>query len=653
MSQKSSNVPVCRLRIDPALVETFRRLHGGINEIGTRIVRDIGLRYEYDKSTGNLDILGPDADILALAVETLRFWVEEDDFPTTGVTCQVGYPNRGLVIWRFHGDYAKKFDHLFTEDIARLKLTTSVNIKAIPNKRNPEYVELFCHFSVYQKIKDEIKRITGELGNVFQDDFFIPSSDRKKAKKFAVNIRKNNTVLFALKDYPDKVRILMFGRNQADVMRARKEWVNQLRILSKDTESMESSKGPGSELISASVVGDNASSVFSEQVDPAKNHDTSITKAKQLVRSNSNIMSTLIQNKVSKASSFNKELSPRGPKKDNSNFPRPLDFVYPVQKEGLSSIPPNDPEQASHEQQVEDVFVRSILESDGFTKNLVKRDATGKYEWVADDGTASMKSKRSTMVSNRIYVHHQVTVPSEQVPIQHIDKDKKESGVKQRQGKSQVNNRNVRQVVNASTNMKGRGKTNTRNNNLKTKSTQSYNQTRNQPVKKGSVATRNSLKPVPKAQRRPRTNKAPPPQPAFKYNINVSGLNISLYKDSIAKVNSMDALVNVVMSDLKTGDKVAKEMLNEVGKQVIDEINVNLSINGEVETADNIVTSAGKLPALGIIHVVSPVWKCYTVWEECASDLHKAIYNTLKTAESHKYRKIAMPTIGSGLFLLL
>ena len=143
-------------------------------------------------------------------------------------------------------------------------------------------------------------------------------------------------------------------------------------------------------------------------------------------------------------------------------------------------------------------------------------------------------------------------------------------------------------------------------------------------------------------------------QSNIRYHINVNGLDIFMYRHNVVKLNNMDALVNVVDNSIQKGGFIARDMAASAGKQVDDEIKVFLFNNGPLKVAETCVTSAGKIPCLGIINVARPKWSDYeTVEEKCAIDLHTAIYNTLKTAEKHKYRKIGLPTICSGKYKLL
>ncbi|XP_053389986.1 uncharacterized protein LOC128552934 [Mercenaria mercenaria] len=643
----------CRLRIDPVLVDKFRRLQGGINEVGTKIVRDFGLRYQYDKNRGTLELIGPDTEILGLAVETLRFWVEDDEFPDTGITCQVGYPNRNNVIWRFHGDYAKKFDHLFAEDIAKLKLVTSFNIKAVPTKRNPEYVELYCHFSVYHQVKSEVKRITKEISRIFQNDFFIPKSDFLKARDFARSKISDDKVLYALKEYPDnKVRVWLFARDQMDVIRAKKEWVLHVGIIARENEFTETVKSSNS-IKSASFYGHPASEIASEMSGPTKRRDKSIEEAeqepkpKQMVQTTLNLSSSRSKLK-SQTRSSNISISSQGPRVDNSNFPRPPNFVYPINKEPLEGSNVSNADDI--EERPSNPFVANAELLDGFNGDGIldsSNPALGEAKWVKEDETNLYPARNlARPVQNRIYVHHQVNDPQFQNP--HPQSTNSENSTAPEQIGKLVVHPEMNLVENERYNPTHHSKS------VLTSVTDPRQapaiKRGNKGVRPGERATKKTTKVNATTRQKRPVLKAKKPPPTIRYNINVNGLDIYMYKHDISKLSNMDALVNVVAPSLKEGDHIARTLFAEAGKKIQDELDIHLRLHGEENMGENVVTSAGKLPALGMIHVVSPIWQKYTVWEDCASDLHKALYDTLKTAETHKYRRIGIPTIGSEPF---
>ena len=651
MTQKGGQEEQVRLRIDPVLVDKFRRLQGGINEVGTKIVQDLGLRYQFDKIRGTLDLIGPDTEILGLAVETLRFWVEDDDFPDTGITCQVGYPNRSMVIWRFHGDFAKKFDHLFADDISKLKLIPSVNIKAVPTKRNPEYVELYCHFSVYNQVKGDVRRISKDLGRIYHDDFFIPKSDSVKARDFARSKINDKKILYALKEYPDnKVRVWIFARDHIDVIRARKEWVLHVGILARENEYIEQTVNKANSIRSASFYGHPASEIASEISGPTQN-DSSIMikpdqqqpKAKPMVQTTFNLSSSRSR-LTNKSKASNKSRSSLRTHADNPNFPRPPDFVYPIQRD------PTREENTSNisgdvEEAVTNPFVANADFIDGFNTSGTL-DSTnqmlGGAKWIKEEETKLYPTKHyGHPVPHRTYLHHEVDGPQNQ---------------SQQQSRSDVNGTDQlgKLVVHPEKNLveNERYKPTPQSKSVLTSVTDPRQapaiRKGNKGVRPGGKTTATKAKVNAATRQKRPVLKAKKPAPNIRYNINVNGLDIYMYKQNISKLTNMDALVNVVSSDLKEGGKIATDIFTDGGKQIEDELDIHLRLYGKVKMGENVVTSAGRLPALGLIHVVSPVWSKYTVWEDCATDLHKALYDTLKTAEIHKYRRIAIPTIGSG-----
>ncbi|KAL4231079.1 Poly (ADP-ribose) polymerase [Mactra antiquata] len=632
----------CRLRVDPVLVDKLRRYPGGINEVGVKVVRDLGLRYIYDKHRGILDLIGPDTEILGLAIETLRFWVEDDAFPDTGITCQVGYPNRRMVIWRFHGDYAKKFDHLFANDIRKLRSIASVHIKAIPSKQNPEYIELFCHFTVYHQVKDDVARISNELSRIYHDDFFIPSSDFFKARDFAQSKNNDEKVLYALKEYPaHKVRVWIFARDHKDVLRARKEWVSHVGIIARDNEFTETRMDEGS-IRSASFFIHPSSAIGSERSEPVPISNMVNTKSEHIVTNNSKKATDVNMNRSTQRNKPKmnnvKKVSPRvRPEYDNSNFPRPIDFVYPVNYE--PEISEVNLEQEQDKSPRNPFFDDTI---DEVTDSAPQETALGSIaRWVKDDEKGLYTSRSiQAKPNNRIYVHQQVNDGSGSQTRSFIPRPIKGAP-----------------VVHPETNLVAKERYNptSQNKSILTNDTNPNKSLKNRRYNKkwlpGTKIAKTSTKRgvtinASERQKRPPL-KASKPTPTIRYNINVNGLDIYMYKHDITKVTNMDAIANVVAANLKTGGVTATNVLTEAGKQVKDELDVHLSLYGEAKTSDSVVTSAGRLSALGIIHVVSPIWNDYTVWEDCASDLHKAIYNALKTAETHKYRKIAIPTIGA------
>ena len=625
-------------------MDKFKRLRGGINEVGTKIVRDIGLRYEYDRLTGTLDILGPDPDILSLAIETLRFWVDEDLYPRSGITCQVGYPNKGIVFWRFHGDYARKFDHLFEYEIENLKKIPSLNIKAVPSKKNLEFVEIYCNFGTYHRVKDEIMRISSELAKIHQDDFFVPISDFHKARRFAKSKGRDTSVLFALKEYmnSDRFRVWIFARDYGEIIRARKEWVNHVGKIARDTTFEErrtiyDHRTEESSLESAQFFGTEPSreSDLPKQNDlPKHKHNL---ERKSFRGSNASLNKLKLNQKGRKKDKS--EMSVSGSNYDNMNYPRPDHMFYPVQKDfyDVSADESQEPEQHHNNPWLDPSLLQSHT-NHGHDRAFQQPHHMPQAKWVTEPSYQLYQAKRPNRPDelNRIYMHHQVHKPG--------DNDSNTELTLVRHPETNLIKENIvslrkSQIITAVTDDRFAPKMETRQPLTARENAMNSKKTSQQ---LGAVRQ-------PQAFHSRKQMKHKEAQSNVRYHINVNGLDIFMYRQSVVKLTNVDALVNVVDSSLQEGGHIAKDMAAATGKQVEDEIKVYLFNNGPLKISDSCVTSAGRIPCLGIINVATPKWEDYSgVEEKCAIDLHTAIYNALKTAEKHKYRKIGLPTIGSG-----
>lgn len=116
---------------------------------------------------------------------------------------------------------------------------------------------------------------------------------------------------------------------------------------------------------------------------------------------------------------------------------------------------------------------------------------------------------------------------------------------------------------------------------------------------------------------------------------------ISLVKGDITQCK-VDALVNAANSALQMGGGVAGAIRRAGGESIQEECN---RIGGTpVGTA--VITGAGKLPVLHVIHAVGPRMG------EGDEDrkLEDATRSSLALADKRKLRSIALPAISSGIF---
>lgn len=69
-----------------------------------------------------------------------------------------------------------------------------------------------------------------------------------------------------------------------------------------------------------------------------------------------------------------------------------------------------------------------------------------------------------------------------------------------------------------------------------------------------------------------------------------------------------------------------------------------LARQGPIPLGGAVLTSAGKLPLHGIIHVAG----IDMLWRSSERSIRASVANALKLAEKHRFRSIAMPLIGAG-----
>jgi len=109
-----------------------------------------------------------------------------------------------------------------------------------------------------------------------------------------------------------------------------------------------------------------------------------------------------------------------------------------------------------------------------------------------------------------------------------------------------------------------------------------------------------------------------------------------------------DVIVNAANQRLDHASGLAGAIIKAGGEIIQDESDIYFAEHGKVPEGDIATTGAGKLPCKHIIHAVGPIWHGGIEGE--ADKLRSAIKKSLLKANELKYKSIAFPAIGTGIF---
>lgn len=119
---------------------------------------------------------------------------------------------------------------------------------------------------------------------------------------------------------------------------------------------------------------------------------------------------------------------------------------------------------------------------------------------------------------------------------------------------------------------------------------------------------------------------------------------IKLASEDITKISEVEAIVNAANNYLEMGGGVCGAIFRAAGNELIKECKEI----GHCNTGEAVITNGYNLPNKYIIHTVGPR---YTTGENGeAEKLKSAYYESLKLAKIKGIRKIAFPSISTGIY---
>ena len=122
---------------------------------------------------------------------------------------------------------------------------------------------------------------------------------------------------------------------------------------------------------------------------------------------------------------------------------------------------------------------------------------------------------------------------------------------------------------------------------------------------------------------------------------------IEVIQGDITRIK-VDAIVNAANSSLMGGGGVDGAIHRSGGPSILEECRKIVARQGGCRTGEAVVTTAGMLPAMYVIHTVGPVWNDGKNNDK--EKLANCYKNSLQLAVERDCKTIAFPNISTGVY---
>ena len=186
------------MKLPENLVEKLEQLPDGIKPILTKIEKEYGLSTSSYEGNKHFSIIGPNPEILDLAIETLERRFTSQESEDSGISHEL---EDKRAVWKFLGEYARKASHMFLSELKELKQIRSVIVKETKN-----CLEITCAYDDVDVVKCAVDKLERALHDLYEDNVKVKGKEREMGlvREFIQKIHARDKTVIMLFNETDK-----------------------------------------------------------------------------------------------------------------------------------------------------------------------------------------------------------------------------------------------------------------------------------------------------------------------------------------------------------------------------------------------------------------------------------------------------------------